>query len=152
LALLCAAAPDELNLCPLGQQSGVGCTPSREISRLPKARPKRSFGSNFAAEKLSRLSEVFPPLRQTQIHEETLMNSDEMRGKWNQLKGSVKQQWGKLTDDDLTTIDGQRDKLVGKIQERYGIAREEAERQLNQWKMPQHEEVTHEEVTRRKVS
>jgi uncharacterized protein YjbJ (UPF0337 family) len=80
------------------------------------------------------------------------MNSDEMRGKWNQLKGSVKQQWAKLTDDDLTAIDGQRDKLIGKIQERYGIAREEAERQLNQWKMPQREEVTHEEVTRRKVS
>jgi uncharacterized protein YjbJ (UPF0337 family) len=80
------------------------------------------------------------------------MNSDEMRGKWNQLKGSVKQQWAKLTDDDLTAIDGQRDKLVGKIQERYGIAREEAERQLNQWKMPHREEVTHEEVTRRKVS
>jgi uncharacterized protein YjbJ (UPF0337 family) len=81
------------------------------------------------------------------------MNSDEMRGKWNQLKGSVKQQWAKLTDDDLTAIDGQRDKLVGKIQERYGIAREDAERQLNQWKMPQHEEVTrHEEVTKRKVS
>lgn len=81
------------------------------------------------------------------------MNSDEMRGKWNQLKGSVKQQWAKLTDDDLTAIDGQRDRLVGKIQERYGIAREEAERQLNQWKMPQQEEVTrHEDVTRRKVS
>jgi uncharacterized protein YjbJ (UPF0337 family) len=82
------------------------------------------------------------------------MNSDEMRGKWNQLKGSVKQQWAKLTDNDLTAIDGQRDKLIGKIQERYGIAREDAERQLNQWKMPQHhEEVTqHEEVTKRKVS
>jgi uncharacterized protein YjbJ (UPF0337 family) len=81
------------------------------------------------------------------------MNSDEMRGKWNQLKGSVKQQWAKLTDDDLTAIDGQRDKLIGKIQERYGIAREDAERQLSQWKMPQHEEVTrHEEVTKRKVS
>lgn len=80
------------------------------------------------------------------------MNSDEMRGKWNQLKGSVKQQWAKLTDDDLTAIDGQRDRLIGKIQERYGIAREEAERQLNHWKMPQSEEVSHGEVTRRKVS
>jgi uncharacterized protein YjbJ (UPF0337 family) len=81
------------------------------------------------------------------------MNSDEIRGKWNQMKGSVKQQWAKLTDDDLTAIDGQRDRLIGRIQERYGIAREEAERQLNQWKMPQHEEVVrHEEVTRRKVS
>lgn len=80
------------------------------------------------------------------------MNSDEMRGKWNQLKGSVKLQWAKLTDDDLTAIDGHRDRLVGKIQERYGIAREEAERQLNQWKVPQRQEVSHEEATRRKVS
>jgi uncharacterized protein YjbJ (UPF0337 family) len=81
------------------------------------------------------------------------MNSDEIRGKWNQMKGSVKQQWAKLTDDDLSAIDGQRDRLIGKIQERYGIAREEAERRLHQWKMPQHEEVVrHEEVTRRKVS
>jgi uncharacterized protein YjbJ (UPF0337 family) len=81
------------------------------------------------------------------------MNSDEIRGKWNQMKGSLKQQWAKLTDDDLVAIDGHRDRLIGKLQERYGIAREEAERQLNQWKTPQHEEVTrHEEVTHRKVS
>jgi uncharacterized protein YjbJ (UPF0337 family) len=86
-------------------------------------------------------------------HKEKRMNSDEIRGKWNQMKGSVKQQWAKLTDDDLTAIDGHRDRLIGKLQERYGIAREEAEKQLNQWKMPQHQEVTqHEEVTRRKVS
>lgn len=61
------------------------------------------------------------------------MNSDEMKGKWNQLKGSAKSQWGKLTDDDLTQVEGDRDKLVGKIQEKYGIAREEAEKQVNDW-------------------
>lgn len=61
------------------------------------------------------------------------MNSDEMKGKWNQLKGSAKSQWGKLTDDDLTQVEGDRDKLVGKIQEKYGVAREEAEKQVNDW-------------------
>ncbi len=83
------------------------------------------------------------------------MNSDEMRGKWNQLKGSVKQQWAKLTDDDLTAIDGNRDKLVGKIQERYGIAKEKAEQQLNEWRMPTSTSTTttrEEEVKTRKVS
>lgn len=59
------------------------------------------------------------------------MNSDQLEGKWKQLKGSVKQQWGKLTDDDLTFINGKSEELVGKVQERYGIAREEAQRRVN---------------------
>ena len=62
------------------------------------------------------------------------MNSDEMKGKWNQLKGSAKSQWGKLTDDELTQIEGDQDKLVGKIQEKYGVAREEAEKQVKNWR------------------
>ncbi len=61
------------------------------------------------------------------------MNSDELKGKWKQLQGSAKEQWGKLTDDDLSRIEGDRDQLVGKIQERYGVAREEAEKQVDQW-------------------
>jgi len=56
-----------------------------------------------------------------------------MGGKWMQFKGMVKEQWGKLTDDDLDKIAGKRDQLLGKVQERYGIAREEAERQLQGW-------------------
>jgi len=51
------------------------------------------------------------------------MNWDQMEGKWKQAKGAVKQKWGKLTDDDLDVIAGQKDKLVGRIQERYGIAK-----------------------------
>jgi uncharacterized protein YjbJ (UPF0337 family) len=58
------------------------------------------------------------------------MNRDRIEGNWQQLKGKVKSQWAKLTDDDLTAIEGSREELLGKIQERYGIAREEAERQL----------------------
>ena len=58
---------------------------------------------------------------------------NEIAGNWNQLKGKVKQQWGELTDDDLTVIEGNRDMLVGKIQEHYGVSREEAEQQVNDW-------------------
>lgn len=61
------------------------------------------------------------------------MNADEMKGKWKQVKGEAKRQWGKLTDDDLTTVEGDRDKLVGRIQERYGIAKDEAEKQVDSW-------------------
>lgn len=61
------------------------------------------------------------------------MNWDQVQGKWKQVKGSVKQQWGKLTDDDLKVIDGQKDKLVGKLQERYGITHEEATHKVRGW-------------------
>ncbi len=61
------------------------------------------------------------------------MNWDEIKGKWQQAKGDVKKQWGKLTDDDMDVIAGNRDKLVGKIQERYGIAKEDAEKQVNDY-------------------
>lgn len=61
------------------------------------------------------------------------MNSDQIKGNWKQLKGSAKEQWGKLTDDDLARIEGDREQLVGKIQERYGIARAEAEKQVDHW-------------------
>lgn len=59
------------------------------------------------------------------------MNWDRIEGGWKQLSGKVKEQWGKLTDDDLTEIAGKRDQLAGKIQARYGVAKDEAERQLD---------------------
>jgi len=61
------------------------------------------------------------------------MNWDQAKGKWRQMKGSVKTKWGKLTDDDLKVIAGQRDLLVGKIQERYGISKDEALKQVDDW-------------------
>ncbi|KPQ05900.1 MAG: hypothetical protein HLUCCA12_13015 [Rhodobacteraceae bacterium HLUCCA12] len=61
------------------------------------------------------------------------MNWDQLKGKWKQASGSAKAQWGKLTDDELTQIEGNRDKLVGKIQEKYGLAKEEAEKQVDDW-------------------
>ncbi|HEX5677802.1 MAG TPA: CsbD family protein [Alcanivorax sp.] len=61
------------------------------------------------------------------------MNSDQLKGNWKQLMGDAKKNWGKLTDDDLKQVEGHKDKLVGKIQERYGSSREEAEKQADDW-------------------
>jgi uncharacterized protein YjbJ (UPF0337 family) len=61
------------------------------------------------------------------------MNWNQVEGKWNELKGAVKEKWGRLTDDDLDVIAGKRDKLVGKLQQRYGITKEEAEKQTDRW-------------------
>ncbi|MGC2331384.1 MAG: CsbD family protein [Candidatus Acidiferrales bacterium] len=61
------------------------------------------------------------------------MNWDQVQGKWKQTKGQVKEKWGRLTEDDLDVIDGKRQQLVGKIQEHYGIAREVAEKQADEF-------------------
>jgi uncharacterized protein YjbJ (UPF0337 family) len=70
------------------------------------------------------------------------VNWDQIQGKWKQMKGSVKQQWGKLTDDDLDYISGSRDRFVGRLQERYGIAKEEAQKQAENWLRAQKETET----------
>ncbi|MGE0326293.1 MAG: CsbD family protein [Polyangiaceae bacterium] len=61
------------------------------------------------------------------------MNMEHLKGNWKQLKGKVRTQWGKLTDDDLEQIAGRKDELVGKLQVRYGHARDEAEREVDSW-------------------
>lgn len=61
------------------------------------------------------------------------MNWDIVQGNWLQLKGSVKEKWADLTDDDIKKLDGKKDQLSGVLQERYGIARDEAERQIDDW-------------------
>jgi uncharacterized protein YjbJ (UPF0337 family) len=61
------------------------------------------------------------------------MNSDTLKGKWKEVKGTAKERWGRLTDDDLEVIDGQLDQLVGKVQQRYGIARDAAQKQVDEW-------------------
>jgi uncharacterized protein YjbJ (UPF0337 family) len=66
----------------------------------------------------------------TTIKRSTTMNEDKIKGQWKQLAGKLKTKWGKLTDDDLQVADGNAEYLAGKIQERYGIARDEAERQI----------------------
>lgn len=61
------------------------------------------------------------------------MNKETLKGDWNILKGQVKEKWGKLTDDDLTEINGKRDQLLGKIQKKYGLDKERAEEELSVW-------------------
>jgi uncharacterized protein YjbJ (UPF0337 family) len=63
--------------------------------------------------------------------EETTMNWDTIKGQWKQVVGQVKQEWGKLTDDDLNVISGKKDELVGKLQERYGYAKDQAEKEVD---------------------
>ena len=62
------------------------------------------------------------------------MTSDRVAGAWHQIKGKAKEQWGKLTDDDLKQLEGHAEQLAGKLQERYGLAREEAERQAKEFR------------------
>ena len=83
------------------------------------------------------------------------MNSDQLQGKWKQLKGSLKERWGKLTDQDLDVIAGKHDQLIGTIQERYGIAKEEAQKQVDDWNVASREGDTGHQTTaseRRKAS
>ncbi|MBR0646192.1 CsbD family protein [Plastoroseomonas hellenica] len=61
------------------------------------------------------------------------MNWDQVAGNWKQFAGKAREQWGKLTDDDLTVAGGKRDQLLGRIQERYGITKEKAEEQMKEW-------------------
>ena len=61
------------------------------------------------------------------------MNQDRFRGQWKQVKGKLKEQWGRLTEDDLDVIAGKRDQLLGRIQERHGIAKDEAQRQVREF-------------------
>lgn len=61
------------------------------------------------------------------------MNWDRIAGNWKQFQGEARKQWGKLTNDDLDVIAGERTKLIGRVQERYGWARDEAERQVEEW-------------------
>lgn len=61
------------------------------------------------------------------------MNWQQIEGNWDQFRGKVQQQWGKLTDDDLDVVKGNQTELMGRIKERYGIGKEEAERQIDDW-------------------
>ena len=66
------------------------------------------------------------------------MDWNRVEGNWKQLKGKVQAQWGKLTDDDLDVIEGRQTELVGRLQERYGLARDEAEKQVDAFLKPRH--------------
>lgn len=66
------------------------------------------------------------------------MNSDQFEGKWKQFKGIAKQKWGKLTDDDFAKLSGKKDEFLGKLQERYGYSREQAEKEADEWAAADH--------------
>lgn len=70
------------------------------------------------------------------------MAEDMLKGAWKQLKGNVKKQWGKFTDDDLMEIDGNKDILIGKLQERYGYSRTQAEKDYETWVTTQNRDRT----------
>lgn len=61
------------------------------------------------------------------------MNDDRISGNWKQFKGKVKEKWGQLTDDDMDVVEGKRDQLVGRIQERYGYGKDQADKELKDW-------------------
>jgi uncharacterized protein YjbJ (UPF0337 family) len=82
--------------------------------------------SQAGAERLAQVSDDFFP-------RSYVMNWDQISGDWKQFKGKVKEKWGKLTDDELTTIAGKRDQLAGLLQERYGYAKDQAEKELNEF-------------------
>jgi uncharacterized protein YjbJ (UPF0337 family) len=80
------------------------------------------------------------------------MNSDQLQGKWNQVKGSIRERWGRLTDDDIDVINGQSDQLIGRIQERYGTAKAEAQKQVDDWMRSVSKETEDMDVEERRAS
>ena len=66
------------------------------------------------------------------------MNWDRVEGNWQQVKGKVKEKWGQLTDDDLSVIGGRRDQLEGKLRERYGFAKDQVSKDVDDWLKTQH--------------
>jgi uncharacterized protein YjbJ (UPF0337 family) len=97
-------------------------------------RPDRSFvGTDLGNWVFIRLEASGHEASLMSNSQETMMNHDQFSGQWKQLQGKVKQQWGKLTDDDLTRIEGKQDELIGRVQERYGIERAEAEKQVREF-------------------
>jgi len=77
------------------------------------------------------------------------MNWDQVEGKWKQFKGVARQKWGKLTDDDLDVVNGKQEELVGKLQERYGYTKEQAEKNIQEWTNSLNEDPVEQEQRRR---
>jgi uncharacterized protein YjbJ (UPF0337 family) len=82
----------------------------------------------------------------------TVMNWDELEGKWKQYRGQLREKWGKLTDDDLHVIAGKREQLIGRLQERYGLAKEVAAKQADEFVKALTEEQTGEPEMRKKAA
>jgi uncharacterized protein YjbJ (UPF0337 family) len=100
----------------------------RRSSALSDCRQRKPAHGTFVAS-----APMWSGVDARNFYEEQKMNWDRIEGNWKQFTGRVKEQWGKLTDDDIDVIGGKRDQLVGKIQESYGIGKDEAERQVDTW-------------------
>jgi uncharacterized protein YjbJ (UPF0337 family) len=119
-----ALSRPETGLAPEGIRFGTdvmgrGQSDTQELAATPS--PCRCSGTDWRR----------PPFIGSM--KEVTMDWNRVEGNWKQLKGAVKQQWGKLTDDDVAQINGSREKLEGIIQERYGIAKDEARKQIDSW-------------------
>jgi uncharacterized protein YjbJ (UPF0337 family) len=99
----------------------IGTAKSRRGVRQPSDLRWRSFGITDATAPAS------------QSVKEAIMNSDQLEGSWEIVKGKIQAQWGKLTNDDLDVIEGNRKEIAGRIQQRYGYAKDRAEREINAW-------------------
>lgn len=77
------------------------------------------------------------------------MNWDQVEGKWRQFKGVARQKWGKLTEDDLDIINGKQEELVGKLRERYGYTKEQAQKNIEDWTTTLSEDPSQQEARRR---
>jgi len=127
------ACADKANDGDDGRARGLNC-PSHLVLDLISA--SRFWRGTTCAPHMRRFG--FKPIRASNSYSQrkfggTTMNDDTLKGQWTQLKGRVREQWGKLTNDDIDQIQGRTEQLVGKIQERYGIARDEARRQVDSW-------------------
>jgi uncharacterized protein YjbJ (UPF0337 family) len=105
------------------REFGVALSRVREIARI---NPVEVHGDGEMAYYLR-------AIRDRIFVKEACMDWNQIQGQWKQLKGKAKIKWGKLTDDEIDVVEGRRDELVGKIQQRYGIAKEQAEREVDDW-------------------
>jgi uncharacterized protein YjbJ (UPF0337 family) len=132
---------------PLSSSTTIGSRVQRHSTSAERSkhRPVENGGIfDFVASNCG-LYEFFPPewnfttvvalpaYGSNSLHGATAMNWDRIQGNWKQFKGKAQQQWGELTDDDLDVVEGKREELVGRLQQRYGYARDQAEREVDNW-------------------
>jgi uncharacterized protein YjbJ (UPF0337 family) len=115
---------------PFKLRSGNVCPPAwfRQVPSCDEALLRRTARGRNEFSYHSVIATVSP-----EKQEEQAMNWDRVEGNWKQFKGKAQQQWGKLTDDDLDVIEGKRTELSGKLQARYGYAKDEAEKNIDTW-------------------
>jgi uncharacterized protein YjbJ (UPF0337 family) len=113
---------------------------SRSFPRAisPAATEREAHGAGTHIAKNVQVNRPWFPSQMT-MDKETNMNWDRIEGNWKQAKGKIKEQWGRLTDDDLNIIDGKREQLAGKIQHAYGVSKDEAEKQLSRFESHYHD-------------